>query len=178
MKLLKIAGMTAALLASTSAFAIQKDITVVADVDPTLELLQSDGSALPQLVRMNYIPGAAAANPAPTTPLGGLQPVEIMTKILTNDVTKDVQIKLVNDPVLSPILNPTGSTVDLAVSYNNVDLSTTYSKLTAAAIFPAGTASGAAASQAMPLKIRQKTPGSLATGSYSGVVSILLTRGT
>lgn len=176
MKLLKIAAATAALLASTSAFAVQKDITVVADVDTTLELLQADGSALPQTVRMNYIPGAAADAQAPAQK-GGLQQVEIMTKILTNDVTKPVQVKLANAVVLAPMTNPSGPTVPLTVMYNQVDLKTPL-KLDAATIFPASVTTGAGASQSMPLTIKQTTPGSLPSGNYQGVVSLLVTQTT
>ncbi|MGF6418142.1 hypothetical protein ABH900_001621 [Stenotrophomonas sp. AN71] len=177
MKLLKIAGLTAALLASTSAFAAQKDITVVADVDPNIEMLQADGSALPQVVRMNYIPGAAASA-TPTTPLGGLQPVTIMTKIFTNDVKKAVLLRLVNSPVLAPTTNTAAKSVPLSVSYNLKDLTTTDTTLAAKDIFPANVAAGAASSQAMPLTIRQTTPGALDASSYSGVVSLVVTQGT
>lgn len=164
MKSLKIAGLMTALALSASAYAVQKDITVVADIDPTLELLQPDGSALPQTVRLNYIPGV------------GLQSQSIQTKIFTNLVTKDVNMRLVNAPVLAPMTNPAAAAIPLAVQYNKVALTTTAVTLKAADIYAAGGV-GAGSSMAMPLTIGPATvAASVAAGSYQGVVSIVLTQ--
>ena len=58
MKRLALASLiVAGMFASFNAFAVQKDITVVADVDENIEMLQADGSALPQSLRMNHLPG-------------------------------------------------------------------------------------------------------------------------
>ncbi|WP_262232272.1 fimbrial protein, partial [Escherichia coli] len=67
-----------------SALAVQKDITVTANVDAALDMTQTDNSALPKAVEMQYLPGQ------------GLQSYQLMTKIWSNDVTKDVKMQLVS----------------------------------------------------------------------------------
>lgn len=37
--------------------AVQKDITVTANVDSTLELLQADGSSIPSTMKLDFMPG-------------------------------------------------------------------------------------------------------------------------
>lgn len=76
MKLLKFAPLALAALVSMPALAVEKSILVYADVDPTLELLQSDGSALPPSMEMSYLPGA------------GLQP-----RLARNKVVSKVQFR-------------------------------------------------------------------------------------
>lgn len=56
-----------------------KDITVTANVDAALDMTQTDNTALPKAVEMQYLPGQ------------GLQSYQLMTKIWSNDVTKDVK---------------------------------------------------------------------------------------
>lgn len=67
-----------------SALAVQKDITVTANVDAALDMTQTDNTALPKAVEMQYLPGQ------------GLQSYQLMTKIWSNDVTKDVKMQLVS----------------------------------------------------------------------------------
>lgn len=40
-----------------SALAVQKDITVTANVDAALDMTQTDNTALPKAVEMQYLPG-------------------------------------------------------------------------------------------------------------------------
>ncbi len=47
-------------------------------------MTQTDNSALPKAVEMQYLPGQ------------GLQSYQLMTKIWSNDVTKDVKMQLVS----------------------------------------------------------------------------------
>ncbi|MDQ2185777.1 CS1 type fimbrial major subunit [Alcaligenaceae bacterium A4P071] len=162
MMLRKLAVVATASIVSFSAFAVQKDITVVADIDPTLELLQADGSALPATLRMNYVPGL------------GLSPQSLQTKIFSNAVTKGVKMRLVNAPVLVSTTT-TAADIPLKVSYNTQALSATSDvTLDAADLFPAAAAGNG--SVAMPLQIAQATAGIAAAGSYQGVVSIVLTQ--
>lgn len=150
--------------APLSAMAVDKDITIVADVDPTLEILQADGSALPSTLRMNYIPGR------------GLQNASILTRILTNDVSKDLTMRLVTAPVLANMLNPATPGVPLSATYGGQALSaTTPVTLTATSLFP-GATTGEGSSVTQQLEVRQTTAGVLAAGSYQGVVSIVLTQ--
>lgn len=169
MKPLKLAGLAAALALSFSAYAVQKDITVVTDIDPTLELLQADGSALPQVVRLNFVPGL------------GLQAHSIQTKIFSNATNKDINMRLVNAPVLAPVTDPSATSIPLAVQYNQIDLTTTNKVFKAADIFTA-TAATPGSSIAMPLSIGAgagaPAAGAMKPGSYQGTVSILLTQVT
>lgn len=147
---------------SMSAHAVQKDITVTANVDTTLEILSADGSALPTTMQMQYLPGQ------------GLQAAEVMTKIFTNDVKKDLQIRLSMAPTLRNITNPGADEVPLAVKLGSTDVTTQAETLKAADIFTGDIKSG---SNAMPLSIAQKDAGVLAaSGSYRGVVSVILTQ--
>lgn len=152
----------AALMAmSMSAHAVQKDITVTATVDTTLEMLSADGSALPTTMQMQYLPGT------------GLQPAVVNTKIFTNDKTKDVQIRLASSPSLTNQTSPGSAAVPLKVKLGGNELTTTASTLTAATTFPGTVAEG---SVVLPLSIAQSTVAEVPAGSYQGLVSLVLTQ--
>ncbi|KVS70078.1 CS1 type fimbrial major subunit [Burkholderia cepacia] len=168
MNIFKITLLSVAALASMSVMAVQKDITVVADVDTTLEMLRPDGSALPQTVNLDYVPGV------------GLREVSVPTKIFTNAINKGVNIRLVNSPVLAA---STGSgSIPLTVKYNSVVLGTTNTLFAPdrLGLVQGGTGAGAAnqygGSNTLPLAIGPTTRGVLAQGRYQGVVSIVLTQ--
>lgn len=157
----KVAAAALASLFSVSAFAVQKDITVVADIDPTVELLQADGSALPQSLRMTYLPGV------------GLKNEKISTKIFTNDATQKVQVRLLSEPQLLAVTSPNAPAVPLKVSFNGTELSTAAMDILPAALFPAGRIDDG--SVPMDLTIAQKTLGVVTqAGTYQGVVSLVL----
>lgn len=143
-----------------SAMAVQKDITVTANVDAALDMTQVDNSALPKSVELQYIPGT------------GLVPYQLQTKIWANDITKDVNMQLVSDAELVNSLG--GATVPLAVSWGGEALSTTAIPLTATELFPNKDTALQTGSVAKTLKIAQATQGALTTGTYQGVVSIYL----
>ena len=151
-----------------AAFAVQKNITITATVDDTLDIALPDGSALPSTMSMVYLPGIGLK---PTAPL--------ITRIFSNDRSKSVQVRLAYAPVLINTLG-SGSSVPLTVTYGTQTLSTTNVTLAATEIYP-GTATGAGASLDLPLVVSQTASGTppvrplLATGSYSGVVSIVTT---
>jgi len=147
---------------SMSAHAVQKDITVTANVDTTLEMLSADGSALPTTMNMQYLPGS------------GLQAAVVNTKIFTNDKAKDLQIRLASLPALKNQTSPGAPEIPLAVSLGDTALSTTASTLKVAEIFPGELAQG---SNVLPLSIAQKTVEAVtASGSYQGLVSVILTQ--
>ncbi|CAH0205472.1 cable pilus major pilin CblA [Stenotrophomonas geniculata] len=162
--MLKFAPIAAVALMSMSmsAHAVQKDITVTANVDTSLEMLSADGSALPTTMQMQYMPGQ------------GLQTAEVMTKIFTNDSKKDLQVRLSIAPALRNITNPGAPEVPLAVKLGSTALTTTAATLSAADIFTGDIKNG---SNAMPLSIAQKDAGVLTeAGNYQGVVSVILTQ--
>lgn len=158
--ILKTVLAAALVSAMGSAMAVQKDITVTANVDAALDMTQVDNSALPKNVDMQYIPGT------------GLVPYQLQTKIWANDVTTDVNMQLTSDAVLVNSLG--GTTVPLTVSWGGKDLSTTAVVMDAKSLFPDATTALKTGSQARTLKIAQATQNTLATGVYQGVVSIYM----
>jgi len=165
MMITKIAAGVAACLVSCSAFAVQKDITVTANVDTEVEMMHADGSALPSTVTLDYRPGQ------------GLQKHVMPTKIYTNDVTSDMQIRLVSAPELIESTGPTAIRVPLTVTYMGKTLSATPETILAADAFPSGDASSG--SEKIDLEIAPTNPGVLTkNGRYNGLVSLALVHST
>ncbi|MFW9267539.1 CS1 type fimbrial major subunit [Pseudomonas sp. NR3] len=163
MKLLKFAPLALVALTSLPAMAVEKSILVYADVDPTLEILQSDGSPLPASMEMAYLPGA------------GLRPTQVGTRIYSNDTDKDMTLRLITSPVLANMTNPAATGVPLSVSYGGRTLNTTGVTLPAADLFPGGDSTGGSIEQL--LEIRQTSAGAITNaGRYEGIVSLLLTQ--
>lgn len=162
--MIKLVPILAISLLSLPAHAVQKDITVVADIDPTLEMLQPDGSALPSTVRMNYVPGM------------GLLQHEFETKIFTNNITKNLNIRLAHSPVLGVRSNPAATPIPLKVTYHGNELTTAATELEASDLFT-GTGAVPGGSIDMKFTIDQKTRGAItAAGHYEGVVSVVVTQ--
>lgn len=159
--MLKFVPIAAAALMAMSTHAVEKNITVTANVDATLELLSADGSALPTTMQMQYLPGV------------GLQPAVVSTKIFTNDKAKNVEVRLASSPSLTNQTNPSADAAPLTVKLGDETLATTVKTLQAAEIFLGDVKDG---SIVLPLSIAQSTPGVLLTGSYQGLVSLVLTQ--
>ena len=144
-----------------NAFAVQKDITVTANVDATLDMTTDTGDVLPSTMEMRYMPGV------------GLEPVTQSTKIYSNDATKDVNINLAGTPQLMDTVgvNPN---IPLSVKYGDLTLTQSQQTMSATTLFPNGeTANG---SIIQPLIVSQATQAPVASGNYSGVVSVVLTQ--
>ncbi|AEX54671.1 fimbrial protein [Rahnella aquatilis] len=163
-KPLVIAALLVSFTGTTSA--VQKDITVTANVDASIDMTLSDGSALPKSVEMQYIPG------------NGLSPVSMMTKIWSNATTSDagdVHLQLITDPQLINNTGPEANPIPLNVSWGGDALSVaTPIDLTTAVLFPNGADAANTGSVAKELQISQATKGTVETGMYKGVVSIYL----
>ncbi|EPA1489837.1 CS1 type fimbrial major subunit [Escherichia coli] len=166
MKLKKTIGaMALATLFSTmGASAVEKTISVTASIDPTVDLLQSDGSALPNSVALTYSPA-----------VNKFEDYTINTVVHTNDSDKGVSVKLSANPVLSNVLDPTLQ-IPVSVSFAG-------QKLTPAGITIDSNALNFAASgvnkvsSTQKLSIHADTTGvTLTAGQYQGLVSIILTR--
>ncbi|NIJ68872.1 CS1 type fimbrial major subunit [Xanthomonas sp. 60] len=151
--------------ASTSAQAIQADIKIWADIDPTLALLRADGSALPSDVPLTY-------NPA-----NGLAPWSEQVRIFSNDPLKDVSVRLGNTVELRPMVAASGAVpVPMTVSLNGQALTVAGVDFGARMLFD-GSPPGA--SIAMPLTIAQTNRAPiLAAGLYEGLASIVLAQKT
>ncbi|EGD4798073.1 hypothetical protein DUN34_08340 [Escherichia coli] len=136
-----------------SALAVQKDITVTANVDAALDMTQTDNTALPKAVEMQYLPGQ------------GLQSYQLMTKIWSNDVTKDVKMQLVSPAQLVQSLDAS-KIVPLTVTWGGeeikADAATTF---TATKIFASDALTNG--SLAKNLMFAQTTKGVLETGTVS-----------
>ncbi|MGL5701258.1 MAG: CS1 type fimbrial major subunit [Kluyvera sp.] len=149
-----------------SAFAVQKDITVTANVDASIDMTMSDNSALPKAVEMQYIPG------------NGLQTYNVgMTKIWSNatdSTAGDVHMRLVSPAQLVNNVGASASPVPLTVKWGNGEITTTDMDLKTSDIFPNGADAVKTGSIAKALTIAQTTQNPLETGTYQGVVSIYL----
>ncbi|MDC7801470.1 CS1 type fimbrial major subunit [Stenotrophomonas geniculata] len=160
--ILKKATLAAALATvSLSAYAAQTDIKVWAEVDNNLALLKSDGSALPDVVKMAY------------NPVRGLNAWTEQVRIFTNEPTKDVDVRLSSAAQLLPTnAAPTAAAVPLSVSLNKKLLTSAVQEFKAADLFD-GSIPGASIS--MELSIAQTTQEKItAAGQYEGIVSIIL----
>lgn len=149
---------------SLNAMAVQKDITINANVDPSLDMTLSDAQPLPTSVTMQYIPG------------NGLAPYAMQTKIWSN-AYKDVNIKLANDVLLYDRAG-SAETVGITVTYGGTALTTTDRLMKASTLFPGGTTAIGNGSIEQELRFSQKTPGTVAAGNYTGVVGVVLTQAT
>ena len=154
---------TAIMGLAINAYAVQKDITVTANVDATLDMTTDTGDVLPSTMEMGYMPGV------------GLEPVTQSTKIYSNDAEKDVNISLAGAPQLMDTVG-VNQNIALTVKYGDLILSQAPKVMTASHLFPTGDTTNGSIIQ--PLKISQSTQVPVASGSYSGVVSVVLTQAT
>jgi len=170
--IIKKAALAAALVtASSSAFAIDTRISVYANVDTTLAFQQEDGSPLPDSITMNYLPEFNDGSGGNVRP-GGLEPWKLMTRIFTNDDSKNIEVSLQNALELVPTINQVGAKpVPMTVSLHGVELSTTAEDLVATDLFD-GAIDGV--SKPLELAITQTTAGVLKSGSYEGIATIVM----
>lgn len=159
---LKKAALAAALAtASLSAHAAEVEIAVWADVDPTLALMKADGTPLDDSIKLGH-------NPA----TGLLTPDVQRVRIHSNDISKDLDVRLGADPVLLPEQGSKGVPVPLAVSLNGTALSTTSVDFEASKIFD-----GALPGRSIPMDLRIAQGNATAiteAGQYKGIVTIAL----
>ncbi|EHI7423332.1 fimbrial protein [Salmonella enterica] len=160
------AAVALATICSFSVSAVQKDITVTANIDSTLELLQADGSSLPSAMKLDFMPGK------------GLVHKSLQTRLYSNDQTKGVNVRLLNAPQLVNVMDPT-KTIDMDVTLGGKSLTTANSLLAADTLFPGGkTGDGSAM---LSLDIGQKAGAgtalqNLPAGDYNGVVSLVISQ--
>jgi adenosylcobinamide amidohydrolase len=162
-KLIKPLFIATVLTAAFNAQAVQKDITVNANVDATVDMTQADGTALPGTINMQYIPGR------------GLSTYSLDTRIWSNSSTASINVALVSAAQLNEAVSGTAVPLKVTLGADLKPITTTSTTLTYASLFPAGTTNG---SSVLPLKISPATVAPLATGTYSGVVSLLITQAT
>ncbi|WDM62982.1 CS1 type fimbrial major subunit [Stenotrophomonas forensis] len=170
--IVKKAALAAALAtASLSAHAVDTRISVYANVDTTLAFQQENGSPLPDSITMNYLPEFNDGSGGNVRP-GGLEPWTLMTRIFTNDDSKDIQVSLQNALELVPTIGHVGATpVPMTVSLHNLELTTASQDLSATDLFD-GAIDGV--SKPLELAITQTTAGVLKSGSYEGMATIVM----
>ncbi|MED8995629.1 CS1 type fimbrial major subunit [Escherichia coli] len=168
MKLKKTIGTIAlaTLFATMGASAVEKNITVTASVDPSIDLLQSDGSDLPTSVALTYSPAAK-----------NFEPYSLNTVVHTNDSAKGVVVKLSAEPVLTNILD-SNDQIPMTVTWGGETLSTADFTFDADTLnFNATGVDGVSSTQ--QLMIHADTQGiAPQAGNFQGVVSIVLTQST
>ncbi|MFC7778539.1 CS1 type fimbrial major subunit [Pantoea sp. GCM10028869] len=157
MKVKVLAAMALMGCMAFNAYAVDQDITVTASIDPMMTLMMEDGSNLPSAIEMKYL-----------ADMNKLAPKIINTRVHTNDVEKDLNIKLYNAAQLTHTLTP-ANTIPLTVKFDGKALTTTNTTFTATSLF--STAKGAGASRSIPLEISSGnvTP---AAGFYTGLVRL------
>ncbi|EJF29551.1 fimbrial assembly protein [Enterobacter sp. Ap-916] len=159
---IKVISFVSVLVTTFSVNAVQRDITVTANIDPTVDVTLADGSPLPSSIAMQYLPGK------------GLAAHKENIKFWSNTADRALNVSLANTPSLTDAngANP----IPLSVSVNGTALSTTATSLAYATTFPSGITNG---SSTMPLVISQTTPGAVsAAGTYTGIVSLVVTQAT
>lgn len=159
---IKVISLVCVLATAFSVNAVQRDITVTADIDPTVDVTLADGTPLPSSIAMQYLPGK------------GLAAHKENIKFWTNTADRALNVSLANTPTLTDAngANP----IPLSVSVNGTSLSTTATPFDYATTFPSGIANG---SSTMPLVISQTVPGVVtAAGTYTGIVSLVVTQAT
>lgn len=149
--------------ASISVHAAEAHVIVWAEVDPTLSLLKADGTALDDVVELPYIAGF------------GLKPWNEQVRIYTNDMGKDVEVRLGQTLELLPTFADAGAKpVPMKVTLNSRELKTTVTDFTAAELFT-GASPGEGASIMMPLIVGQATQAAISVaGRYEGLLSVVL----
>lgn len=147
--------------ASLSVHAAEAHVIVWAEVDPTLSLLKANGTGLDDSVQLVHRAGT------------GLTAWSEQVRIYSNDIAKDVEVRLARTLELLPTNAGAGAAaVPMTVSLNSRELTTTVTDFTAAELFD-GALPGA--SIAMPLLVAQATPGPITVaGQYEGLLSVVL----
>lgn len=153
--------MAAFMAVTSAASAVEKRITVLANIDPSLEMTQSDGSALPTSITMNY------------NPVNGIRDSDIYTKLVSNSPNQDITMSLLTPAVLTNNWDP-DKTIPLTVTYNDMPVTTTPwppgQGLKATEAFTDATG----ISKSMVLRISAPNTDNLTMGTYQGDVSILV----
>lgn len=158
---LKIAPIAAAALFSISAFAVEKEFTVTAQIDPTIELLRPDGTALNPNLTMGH------------SPVTGLSAVNFDAKVFTNDATKAVEFRLSGAPQLLNQTVPSADAIPLAVRVDGKAVTVEGIKMNPNELFH-GDDKG---SKVLPISIAQATPAPITSaGVYTGAVRLVVTQ--
>lgn len=161
-KVISLASVFAVAFSAFSVSAVQRDITVTADIDPTVDITQADGSVLPSSINMQYLPGK------------GLAAYKQNIKLWSNTANRALNLSLANTPSLTDANG--ANAIPLSVSVNGKALSTTATTFDYDTTFPSGIANG---SSTMPFVITQTNPGPAnAAGTYTGTVSLVVTQAT
>lgn len=147
-------------MASANAAEVVMDLT--ANIDPTLSVHQADGRPMPQSLDLDYN--------AMTRELAA--PI-IHTRLRTNDITKDVSVRLGSAAQLVHQLRADAPPIPVTVQFDGKPITTAATTLPAAQIWT-GLSEGE--SRTMPLAITAKPAGVgvPVAGRYAGRLEVLL----
>jgi len=157
-----LAAVTAMVVPMAAANAAEVVIDLTANIDPTLSVLQANGSPMPQNLDLAY----NAATRELTSPT-------IQTRLYTNDVTQSVNVRLGAASTLLHATNATAPAIPLTVQFGGQVITTANTSLSASEIW---TGTGTGESRAMPLTITGRAAGQNPpiAGRYVGRMEMLL----
>ncbi len=163
MKTLKpLAALLAVALPIASANAAEVVIDLNANIDPTLSVHQADDRPMPQSLDMEYNAITRELN-APV----------IHTRLRTNDVTQNVDVRLGSTPQLVHRLRADAPPIPVSVQYDGRPITTATTTLPAALVWT-GPRDGE--SRTMPLAVSARPTGTTlpVAGRYVGRLEVLL----
>ncbi|VVE78591.1 CS1 type fimbrial major subunit [Pandoraea sputorum] len=158
----QLAAVTAMVCPLALANAAEVVIDLSANVDPTLSVLQANGSPMPQNLDLAYN-AATGEMIAPT----------VHTRFYTNDVTQDVDVRLGSLATLAHATEATLPAIALTVRLDGQTITTANTALTAAQLW---TGAVPGESKTLPLTISGRAQGANppAAGRYVGRLEMFI----
>lgn len=140
---------------------MQAHVKIYTGDDPSLALLEPDGSALPDLVEIVDIPAF------------GLRQTDVRVRVFSNDTDQALMVGLSHMAVLRPMSAPAGALeIPLRVSLNGRELTTSPVEFAAADLFD-GAIPGASVTMSLLVEqaMQEANP---EDGRYEGIVAITM----
>lgn len=149
-------------LPMAAAHAADVVIDLSANIDPTLSVLQANGSPMPQNLDLGY--NAAT---------GDLSSPTIQTRLFTNDVTRNVEVRLGSASSLVHATNSTVAAIPLTVRLDGQTITTATTTLNANEVW---TGSGVGESRTLPLTVTGRAAGANppVAGRYVGRLEMVI----
>lgn len=139
-------------------------IKIHAETGGGLSLVRPGGEPLPEVIEARLEPGS------------GLRPHVEDVRLLADDVSGEVTVRLAHEPSLLRTVGGDVRALPLGVKLNGRALSLSTVVFTAAELFADASAPGASA--VMPLEISQARPGHPGEGLYEAIVALVIKRHT
>ncbi|ANJ87203.1 CS1 type fimbrial major subunit [Pandoraea oxalativorans] len=145
-----------------AAHAAEVVIDLSANIDPTLSVLQANGSPMPQNLDLSY--NAATRDIAAPT---------IQTRLFTNDATQNIQVRLGTASSLVHATNSTVAAIPLTVQLDGRTITTAATTFNASDVW---SGSGGGESRTLALTVAGRAPGTDApvAGRYVGRLDMVI----